>query len=111
MDPKTIINKYLNRNKDIINSLEIVHSMNAAVLLKSDFAEFELKDIVLKELNDYCKDKGYEIEKVFLAVLFDSNIKQDVKGVKLRTDSRIFIVPHGEKYAAVVVMGSYIEIK
>ncbi|KKL97066.1 hypothetical protein LCGC14_1838190 [marine sediment metagenome] len=108
---KELFDKYLKRAEGLFSSDNVVYSMNGSVLTRTDLAEFDLKTILLTEVEIYCKEVGYEVEKVFFLSYFDTNIKEDVRGVNLHSDSRLIILKEGNGYIALVFSGSYIEIK
>jgi len=62
---KELFDKYLKRAEELFTSDEVVHSMNGAVLVRTDQAEFDLKTVLLTEVEEYCKEVGFEVKKVF----------------------------------------------
>ena len=117
-------NIYIGKNDDIISEEEnILHEINGIVLGKTSDGLFDLNGIMIKEVIDYCKSKGYDPDKVFFLTSYEIDFSDNrsverlndttlVKKQKNRmeSDSEISIVQIDGKIIARVFMGSSIRL-
>jgi len=104
---KKLIDKYLNRNKNFLSSKKIIHQMNAVVLTNTSLANFKLNQTGFKEVKNYCKENGYDVDKVILFTCFDAEMKNENKRIQFDSDSIIIIIKKRNKLIAGVFMGSW----
>lgn len=115
---KTLIDKFLKRNKQSINSDNIVLEMNGVVLLKSGDKDFDFKSQVVEEVQDYCHENGIKkIDKVVIMSVYDADLhhrKQKLifeQRTISKSESKIVVVKEDNKVIAQVFFAEYTEIQ
>ena len=108
---RKLVQKYLDRNKRSLDSENILYEMDAIVLTETNDAGFKIRGIMTAEVEQYCWDLGYQIDKIVFLTAFDTDTKRDRKGSKMDSDAKIIIVEEEGKIIAQVFLGSWIEIK
>ena len=103
--------KYIKHNKKYLINNNVIHKMNGLVLTKTCDIGFELEDVLVKEVNRYCENLNYKIDKIIFISFFDTNdINKPKTKFKFNTDSFIQVVRVEDKLIAQVFMSSWIEI-
>lgn len=124
MNFKNIIKKYNNRNNGIISSDNVLHEMDAIVLLATSDALFDFNGIMISDVMTYGETKGYDIDKIIFLTSYDieftsenrsvekvdTNVLRTVKNYKMKSDSKISIVEEDGKTVARVFMGSWVSL-
>jgi len=107
-----LMKKYFIRNKKYLFSENVVHEMNAAVLTKTSHAIFDFYGTMVDEVSKYCKEQGYDIDKIVFVSSYDIEVVhvRDIN-VKMKGESKIRIIEEDNKTLAVVCMGEYIHIQ
>ena len=115
---RNIINKFLKRNKDSIDSTNTVIEMNGMVLVGSHDADFDFKSKVIKEVTEYCSENGIKhIDKVVIISVYDSDIFNQKKKIIFDqrqigvNESKIIVVKAKDKTIAQVIFNEYLEIQ
>jgi hypothetical protein len=108
---KKLLRKYIRRIRCFLKCEEVVYTMDGSVLLKTGLLEFQLKDALVNEIQFYCKNIGFDIDRVIFICFFDTNVREDVEGVKFNSDSKIVVIKKNNEYIAQVFSGSYVEIR
>ena len=110
---KEIIKKYFKRNKEYINSNNIVHEMNGVVLNRASTQIFDFHSDLIEEVKMYCKNSGFEqIDKIIFLSSYDTDLHESSKiNIKMQGDSKIIIIrEHGDTIALVCICES-VDIK
>ena len=85
--------------------------MNGIILTRSSDAIFSINGVITNEVIEYCKKQGYEIKKVVFTSSYDTDIGEVTKRISTKSSSNIYIIKEENKYVAVVIVGSYMEIE
>ena len=111
---KSILQKYYDRNEKYISSDKVLYEMNGAVLYKTNNAIFDFHTIAVSDIKEYCKEQGYEIDKVVFISSYDVDIiNNNIPGlnIKMEADSKIKIIKENNKIIAVVCIGEFVFIE
>ena len=115
---RELINKFLGRNKQSIDSTNYILKMNGAILVESNDADFNFKSTVIKEVIQYCTSQGFgKIDKVVIVSVYDTDIFNPKKKVIFnqsqisKSESKIIVVKENDKLIAQVYFSEYLEIK
>jgi hypothetical protein len=110
---QSILQEYYDRNKKYFSSENIFYEMNGAVLCNTNVAIFNFHKIAIGEITAYCKEQGYDVDKVVFVSSYDLDIIEEKRvdlNIKMRADSKIRIVKENDKVIAMVCIGEKVEI-
>ncbi len=114
---RTLIDKFLKRNKKSIDSGNIILEMNGVILLKSGDKDFDFKSTVINEVQQYCSENGVKkIDKVVIMSVYDADLHNlnkrhifDQRTIS-KSESKIVVVKEDEKTIAQVFFAEFVEI-
>ena len=109
---KQIIKKYFKRNRKYLLSKNILHEMNGGVLLKINDDIFNFNGEMAEEVRAYCRNEGYEIDKIVFLSSYDVEIERSRDyNLKMQGDSKIKIIEEHGQTIAVLCIGEFVSIK
>lgn len=107
-----------------MSSDNILHEIDAIVLLATSDALFDFNGIMINDVMTYGKAQGYDIDKIIFLTSYDieftsenrsvekvdTNVLRTVKNCKMKSDSKISIIEEDGKIVARIFMGSWISL-
>jgi hypothetical protein len=115
---RDLINKFLKRNKDSIDSENVIFEMNGVVLLKSNDADFEFKSATINEVLEYCEEnKLPKIDKVVIMSTYDADVRNQKRSIIFhqrtisKSEGKIVVVEEDGQVIAQVFFNEFVEIK
>jgi len=85
--------------------------MNGVVLVKTNNSIFDFHEIVIKEVKQYCKEQGYDIDKVVFISSYDLDLIEGPNlNLKMQGDSKISILKENDLIIARVFIGEFVEV-
>ena len=119
-----MIDEYMDNNKDVISSNNIVHEMNGIVLCDTSDGLFDLSGVMIDDVTKYCKSHGYIIDKIIFLTSYDiefsnngryverlnNNTLRKIQKNTMKSNSKISIIEEDGKIIARVFMGSSISL-
>jgi len=107
----SMVEKYVESNNILLPNDNVIHEINGAVLCRTGDALFDFHEIVVDEVVKYCKENGYEVDKVVFVSSYDVPINDKVvSNLKMKADSKISIIKENEKIIARVFIGESVKI-
>jgi len=101
----------LQRVKQKYDLGEVVHDIDGMVLTKVCDVNFDSDNIIAQEIRKYCKEQGFEIDKIFFLKTFDVDEGPVINHFKAKSVSRLSIIKKRDKYEVYFFSNSKIKIR
>jgi len=82
--------------------------MPGIILLSTSDALFNLHKIMTKEVKEYCKKEGFNVDEIYFFTSYNTRVVKDIKRIKSHNQSRIHIIKYGDKVIVHVLMDTTI---